>query len=285
MATAATNPAQQRAAAILKAVRGIQRGTFASYGEVARRAGLPGRARLVGTVLRECGDARGLPWHRVTGAGGRIAFPPVSGEPAGDRDLQATVIPEPRRGAGARAGLALGLAGGVAAGALVGIAALQWLDRRPGRLPEGAARASASQVLAQALTTGTRPAVIEASPAPGLAESERWVVIGLGINVREGSAPAGAAALASAATLPTTPDARPGLTAPTAGQVWHWVAPALLRATASFAQVGFAPLRAAYAQRDVLAGQQVGLWTSPESGPLSGAAPSETGTSGSATSR
>ncbi|HTU66288.1 MAG TPA: MGMT family protein [Steroidobacteraceae bacterium] len=65
----------RRAAAILKAVRGIKRGTFASYGEVARRAGLPGRARLVGTVLRDSGDSRNLPWHRVTGAGGRIAFP------------------------------------------------------------------------------------------------------------------------------------------------------------------------------------------------------------------
>jgi len=66
---------RQRAAAILKAVRGIKRGTFASYGEVARRAGLPGRARLVGTVLREAGGAANVPWHRVTGAGGRIAFP------------------------------------------------------------------------------------------------------------------------------------------------------------------------------------------------------------------
>jgi methylated-DNA-protein-cysteine methyltransferase-like protein len=65
---------EQRAAAILRAVRGIERGTFASYGEVARRAGLPGCARLVGTVLRSAGDSR-VPWHRVTGAGGRIAFP------------------------------------------------------------------------------------------------------------------------------------------------------------------------------------------------------------------
>jgi methylated-DNA-protein-cysteine methyltransferase related protein len=69
-----TNTPAQRAAAIRKAVRAIGRGSFASYGEVARRAGLPGRARLVGQVLRESGDAR-LPWHRVTGAGGRIAFP------------------------------------------------------------------------------------------------------------------------------------------------------------------------------------------------------------------
>src|SRR5882672_2960245 len=66
--------AAARAAAIRKAVRAIKRGTFASYGEVARRAGLPGRARLVGTVLRESGNEEKLPWHRVTGAGGRIAF-------------------------------------------------------------------------------------------------------------------------------------------------------------------------------------------------------------------
>jgi methylated-DNA-protein-cysteine methyltransferase-like protein len=65
----------QRAAAILEAVRGIRRGTFASYGEIARRAGLPGCARLVGAVLRESGDKPRVPWHRVTGAGGRIAFP------------------------------------------------------------------------------------------------------------------------------------------------------------------------------------------------------------------
>jgi len=67
--------AEQRAAAILKAVRAIKRGNVSSYGEVARRAGLPGRARLVGQVLRESGDEPRLPWHRVTGAGGRIAFP------------------------------------------------------------------------------------------------------------------------------------------------------------------------------------------------------------------
>jgi len=67
--------ARERAAAIRKAVRAIKRGSFASYGEVARRAGLPGRARLVGQVLRESGDEARLPWHRVTGAGGRIAFP------------------------------------------------------------------------------------------------------------------------------------------------------------------------------------------------------------------
>src|SRR5262245_48688652 len=70
-----TMSARERAAAIRRAVRAIKRGQFASYGEVARRAGLPGRARLVGQVLRKSGDEARLPWHRVTGAGGRIAFP------------------------------------------------------------------------------------------------------------------------------------------------------------------------------------------------------------------
>jgi methylated-DNA-protein-cysteine methyltransferase-like protein len=67
--------ARQRAAAIRKAVRAIRRGSFASYGEVARHAGLPGRARLVGQVLRQSAGGAQLPWHRVTGAGGRVAFP------------------------------------------------------------------------------------------------------------------------------------------------------------------------------------------------------------------
>jgi methylated-DNA-protein-cysteine methyltransferase-like protein len=68
---------EARAAAIRRAVRAVKRGSFASYGEIARRAGLPGRARLVGQVLRDSGER--LPWHRITGAGGRIAFPPGSG--------------------------------------------------------------------------------------------------------------------------------------------------------------------------------------------------------------
>jgi methylated-DNA-protein-cysteine methyltransferase-like protein len=71
----ANSSAEMRAAAIRRAVRAIKRGSFLSYGDVARRAGLPGRARLVGQVLRDAGSDARLPWHRVTGAGGRIAFP------------------------------------------------------------------------------------------------------------------------------------------------------------------------------------------------------------------
>ena len=62
------------AAAILAAVRAIPRGSVASYGEVARRAGLPRRARLVARTLAGADDPT-VPWHRVVRADGRIAFP------------------------------------------------------------------------------------------------------------------------------------------------------------------------------------------------------------------
>jgi methylated-DNA-protein-cysteine methyltransferase-like protein len=60
---------------ILAAVRRIPRGKVCTYGNVAEVAGLPRRARLVGTVLRQTPSARGLPWFRVINAGGRISFP------------------------------------------------------------------------------------------------------------------------------------------------------------------------------------------------------------------
>jgi len=60
---------------ILAAVRRIPRGKVCTYGNVAEVAGLPRRARLVGTVLRQTPASRNLPWHRVINAGGRISFP------------------------------------------------------------------------------------------------------------------------------------------------------------------------------------------------------------------
>lgn len=65
------SPARTR---IIAAVRAIPRGQVAGYGEVARRAGLPGRARLVARILSDNDDPE-LPWHRVLRADGRIAFP------------------------------------------------------------------------------------------------------------------------------------------------------------------------------------------------------------------
>lgn len=56
------------------AIRAVPRGQVAAYGEIARRAGLPGRARLVARLL-STGTIAGLPWHRILRSDGRIAFP------------------------------------------------------------------------------------------------------------------------------------------------------------------------------------------------------------------
>lgn len=60
---------------IWKAVGAIPRGQVASYGSIARRAGLPRRARLVGHALKVAPTSLKLPWHRVLNAQGRISLP------------------------------------------------------------------------------------------------------------------------------------------------------------------------------------------------------------------
>lgn len=62
---------------ILAAIRAVPRGSVAGYGQVARRAGLPGRARMVARLLAGNEDPS-LPWHRILRSDGRIAFPPGS---------------------------------------------------------------------------------------------------------------------------------------------------------------------------------------------------------------
>ena len=61
-------------ARILEVIRSIPRGQVMGYGEVAAKAGLPGRARLVAKLLGSHGDPA-LPWHRVLRSDGRIAMP------------------------------------------------------------------------------------------------------------------------------------------------------------------------------------------------------------------
>jgi len=56
-------------------IAAIPRGQISTYGEVARAAGLPGRARMTAYALRVAPEALALPWYRVLGAGGRIVFP------------------------------------------------------------------------------------------------------------------------------------------------------------------------------------------------------------------
>jgi len=64
--------------AIWDVIARIPRGSVWTYGDVAREAGLPGRARQAGYALKHMPAGMPLPWHRVVGAGGRIVFPPSS---------------------------------------------------------------------------------------------------------------------------------------------------------------------------------------------------------------
>src|SRR6202171_2938267 len=55
----------------------VPRGKVITYGQVAEAAGFPGAARQTVWSLQ---GARGLPWHRVVAAGGRIALPGEQGD-------------------------------------------------------------------------------------------------------------------------------------------------------------------------------------------------------------
>ena len=89
--------------AIRAAVAAIPHGRVASYGEVAARAGLPRRARLVGRVLGTTPAEALLPWHRVLRADGRFAFPPGS---RGFREQRRRLIDEGVEVIGGRVDLA-----------------------------------------------------------------------------------------------------------------------------------------------------------------------------------
>jgi methylated-DNA-protein-cysteine methyltransferase-like protein len=55
-------------------VRRVPRGRVTTYGAVAERAGLPGRARQVGYALHALRDGQDdVPWHRVVNARGTVS--------------------------------------------------------------------------------------------------------------------------------------------------------------------------------------------------------------------
>lgn len=57
----------------------IPRGKVATYGQIARLAGLGGHARMVGYALHATPADRDIPWHRVINARGRISLPREDG--------------------------------------------------------------------------------------------------------------------------------------------------------------------------------------------------------------
>lgn len=60
---------------IYAVVRRIPWGRVATYGQVARLAGLRGHARLVGYALAALDVDTDVPWHRVVNARGAISLP------------------------------------------------------------------------------------------------------------------------------------------------------------------------------------------------------------------
>ena len=78
-----TAPASRRQK-ILSVVARVPRGRVATYGQIARLAGLDGQARLVGYALAALVSGSRLPWHRIVNARGRISL-------RGDGGPEATV--------------------------------------------------------------------------------------------------------------------------------------------------------------------------------------------------
>lgn len=78
-------------AAVYAAVRRVPAGRVVTYGSVARLLGVPRGARAVGWALRALPRRleRDVPWHRVVGAGGRIAARPGPGPGLQARRLRA----------------------------------------------------------------------------------------------------------------------------------------------------------------------------------------------------
>ena len=67
---------------IMAAILRIPYGKVSTYGAVAYAAGFPGAARQAAWALH---GSRGLPWHRVVGAGGQIK---LTGEAAFEQRMR-----------------------------------------------------------------------------------------------------------------------------------------------------------------------------------------------------
>jgi methylated-DNA-protein-cysteine methyltransferase-like protein len=80
-------------------VRRIPSGRVATYGQVARLAGLAGHARQVGYALHALPNGTTVPWHRVVNAQGAVSRRAVPGAELEQRlRLEAEGIPFDGRG-------------------------------------------------------------------------------------------------------------------------------------------------------------------------------------------
>lgn len=70
-----SEPLNNNKIAIYTALKSVPAGRLVTYGQLADMAGLPGAARLVGTVMCQLPEGTDLPWHRVVNAQGKISMP------------------------------------------------------------------------------------------------------------------------------------------------------------------------------------------------------------------
>jgi methylated-DNA-protein-cysteine methyltransferase-like protein len=57
---------------VFRFVQRIPRGKVLTYGALAAALRLPGGARTAGRAMGATPSGRGIPWHRVVGAGGKL---------------------------------------------------------------------------------------------------------------------------------------------------------------------------------------------------------------------
>ena len=66
--------AKELAPMIFQVIAQIPYGRVASYGQIARLAGIPKHSRLVGYVLKHMDADSSLPWYRVINSQGKISL-------------------------------------------------------------------------------------------------------------------------------------------------------------------------------------------------------------------
>jgi len=79
-------PRSDRYDRIYRTVRRIPRGRVATYGQIAKLAGMPNQARLVGYALHALQDGR-VPWQRVVNGRGEISVRAFPGSEDVQREL------------------------------------------------------------------------------------------------------------------------------------------------------------------------------------------------------
>lgn len=86
-----TSIVNELAPMIFQVIAQIPSGKVASYGQIARLAGIPKHARLVGYVLKHMDTDSTLPWYRVINSQGKISLSKLNDQ---GQNIQALLLIE-----------------------------------------------------------------------------------------------------------------------------------------------------------------------------------------------